>query len=81
MANKFDPYREALVLETETVWPQGVLLDQTIRERIEQQLHADAGRAAELEYIRLHTGFCRRITITPEDLARLGVNPSQNPIS
>ena len=24
MADKFDPYREALVVETDTVWPEGL---------------------------------------------------------
>ena len=33
--------------------------------------HADAAACSQLEYIRTHTGFCRQITVTPEDLARV----------
>ncbi len=74
MPNTFDPYREALVIEQITIWPEShehPPADPTERERIETQLHADPARAAELAYIRLHTGFCRQITVTVEDLARL----------
>ena len=72
MADTFDPYREALVVETETVWPEGVA-GKTPEERrqIEERLHADAEHAGQLEYIRLHAGFCRRITVTPEDIERI----------
>jgi hypothetical protein len=45
--------------------------DPTRRERIAQQLHAQPEKAAGLEYIRLHSGFCRQITVTPEDLQRI----------
>jgi hypothetical protein len=69
---RFDPYREALVVETATIWPDGLpALDPARRERIERQLHAEPQRAAGLEYVRLHTGFCRQITVTPEDLQRI----------
>ena len=34
-------------------------------------LHAEPARAAEIEYVRLYTGFCRRITVTQADLERL----------
>jgi len=73
MPDKFDRYREALVVETNTVWPaedQG--LDAAERLRIEQALHADPKICTQLEYVRLHTGFCRQITVTPEDLQRVG---------
>ena len=43
MADKFDPYREALIVEN----------------------------CADLEYVRVLTGFCRQITVTEEDLQRL----------
>ena len=69
MADKFDPYREALVMETITVWPNG--FDQVSaaeRERIASYLHSHPDQATELEYIRTHTGFCRKITVTEEDL-------------
>jgi hypothetical protein len=72
MSSPFDPYREALVVETETVWPEGLgRISQAQREQIAKRLHADPARAAQLEYIRLFTGFCRRITVTEADLQRL----------
>lgn len=68
----FDPYREALVVETNTIWPAeltGVEPDQ--RPGVEERLHAAPQQAAKLEYVRLPTGFCRQITVTAEDLSRL----------
>ena len=74
MANEFDPYREALVIETSTLWPDGyVAWDEASKERVAQQLHDAAADAAELKYERMHTGFARVISVTPEDLKRLGV--------
>ncbi len=73
MADKFDPYREALVMEMDTVWPDSVKLSDKDRARFEQQLHAAPDQCANLEYMRTHTGFCRRIVVTDDDLARLGV--------
>jgi hypothetical protein len=74
MANTFDPYREALVLETNTVWPVDLADAPTAaaeRETLAERLHADPARAAELEYVRLHAGFIRKITVMPADLERL----------
>jgi len=72
MSDKFDPYREALVVESETVWPQGFHnLDPVSKQRLAEALHADPAAAAELSYVRLYTGFCRRITVTEDDLQRL----------
>ena len=71
-ANPWNPYREALVLESETIWPDDVeLANPADRQRIEAQLHADPAKAEKLEYVRLYTGFSRRITVTAADLARL----------
>ena len=73
MSDKFDPYREALIVETDTVWPDEFddwELDE--RQLVEEALHADPETAADLVYHRLHTGFCRQITVTPEDVERLG---------
>lgn len=74
MPNTFDPYREALVVEQKTVWPDdlpgGPQVDPE-RGRIETQLHAEPRTAAELEYVRLHVGFIRKITVTSADLERL----------
>lgn len=75
MANEFDPYREALVVETSTHWPDGYQAwDEPSKDRIAQRLHAAAAEAAELKYDRMHTGFARVITVTPADLKRLGVS-------
>jgi hypothetical protein len=72
MADEFDPYREALVMEATTVWPEEYEdWDPLERRRIEEQLHADPAKAASLDYIRMHTGFRRQITVTPSDIERL----------
>ena len=71
-ANPWNPYRESLVLESETIWPEELnLVHPTDRQRIETQLHADPAQAENLEYVRLYTGFSRRITVTAADVARL----------
>ena len=74
MANTFDPYREALVVERSTIWPENLTNAPAApaeRERIENLLHEEPSQAAELEYVRLSTGFQRKITVTAEDLERL----------
>ena len=71
MPNSYDPYREALVVEQQTVWPENLKespIGDTDRRRIEYRLHADPAGAAELEYVRLHAGFARKITVTAADL-------------
>jgi hypothetical protein len=74
MPDKFDPYREALVMETRTIWPEGYEeLDPGKRSKIESTLHGDPEQAAMLEYIRVHTGFCRQITVTDDDIQRIGL--------
>lgn len=73
MSNEFDPYREALVMETATVWPDDYDdWEPAERHRVETRLHAEPSAAAQLEYVRMHTGFVRQITVTPDDLKRLG---------
>ena len=77
MAKQFDPYREALVMETATAWPEAFDdWDPAQKARVEERLHADPEAATLLEYVRTHTGFCRRITVTPEDLKRIDVSPA-----
>lgn len=72
MADQFDPYREALVLETDTVWPDDYDgWEFTRKSEISRRLHAEPDQASHLEYVRLHSGFCRRIYVTPEDLSRV----------
>lgn len=71
MANAFDPYREALVVEANTIWPaefDGLSLGE--KARIESKLHATPKDAADLDYTRLHTGFARDITVTSADVER-----------
>ena len=71
MPDKFDPYREALVMETTTVWPEEYDLEPRKRAQLELRLHEKPEEAANLEYIRTHTGFCRQIVVTPEDFQRV----------
>ncbi len=74
MPNAFDPYREALVVETNTLWPDDLAdapRGESERQQVAEHLHADPAQAAELEYIRLHTGFIRQITVAAGDLERL----------
>ena len=71
MPDKFDAYREALVMETRTHWPEDCDLDDRQRAKIEAALHETPEQAAQLAYVRMHTGFRREITVTPEDLDRV----------
>lgn len=73
MPDRFDPYREALVLETETLWSDEAAADVPVAERatFERRLHAEASEAEHIDYIRLHTGFQRRITVMAGDVERL----------
>jgi hypothetical protein len=72
MPDKFDAYREALVMETTTVWPPELdSIAPSEKQRIAAALHAEPEHTGHLEYIRGHTGFCRQITVTQEDLDRL----------
>lgn len=73
MPDTFDPYREALVMETTTVWPDEYdELEPAEKARIARALHADPENCAQIEYVRVHTGFCRQITVTPDDMQRVG---------
>jgi hypothetical protein len=73
MADQYDPYREALIVEVETEWPDEYDdWELTERARVERLLHERPQEATQLEYVRTHTGFCRKITVTPEDLERIG---------
>ena len=72
MPDKFDPYREALIMEVATVWPEEYdHLEPGEKAEIEKQLHSDPESCSNLEYVRVHTGFCRQITVTADDLERL----------
>jgi len=72
MGDPYDAYRDALVVETRTIWPEEFAdVGPDERRRAEERLHADPQNAGELAYVRLHTGFCRQITVTAEDLQRV----------
>ena len=72
MPNEFDPYREALVVEQTTVWPDEFAdWEKPDRSRVSSALHSDPQSCAELSYIRQHTGFCRQVTVTEADLERI----------
>ncbi|GEM_PF-674970 len=72
MAGAFDPYRDALVVETITLWPDGKFgLDGATCRRVEDALHDRPAEAADLEYVRLASGFCRQIRVTAADLERI----------
>ena len=73
MADAFDPYREKLVVETNTVWPDEFdHIEPAERAKIEARLHAAPQTASQLDYVRVHSGFCRQITITAADVAGAG---------
>lgn len=69
MPDKYDARTESLVVEKLTEWPADLghvpLAD---RPRIERELHARADRVGLLEYVRTHTGYCRKIVVTAADL-------------
>ncbi|MCP4194513.1 MAG: hypothetical protein GY768_28230 [Planctomycetaceae bacterium] len=72
MPDKFDPYREALVIEMTTIWPEEYSgMDVSSKRQIEQALHDDPENVSNLTYQRLHTGFSREITVTEEDVDRV----------
>ena len=72
MADTFDPYREALVVETHTVWPADLgPISPAEKVHLEAKLHAKPDACSGLEYVRVHTGFCRQITVSAADLARV----------
>ncbi len=55
MADKFDPYREALVMETVTVWPDEYdHLGADEKQQIADALHADPENAAHRDETESH---------------------------
>jgi len=72
VADTFDPYREALVVETHTIWPADLgPIPPAEKAKLEPKLHAAPQSCAGLEYVRVHTGFCRQITVSAADLERV----------
>ncbi|MEC8737339.1 MAG: hypothetical protein VXX91_03845 [Planctomycetota bacterium] len=75
MSNQFDPYRDALVVEKHTVWPDEYEdWSENDRSRIENLLHASPEEVSDLDYVRQHSGFARIITVTPDDLERVAAS-------
>ena len=71
--DKFDPYREALVVEVDTVWPEQT--NDWAADALGQlaaRLHNNPKEASHLRYVQLPTGFCRRILVTADDIERFG---------
>lgn len=84
MPDPFDPYREALVVEELTLWtPEARAAvegwDPRRRARLERWVQTQPAAAAHLEYVRVHTGFCRQITVQPSDVERLADRSAANP--
>ena len=78
MPDTYDAYRDALVVEQSTVWPAEYdRLPPAERREIAERLHAGPQDARQIEYLRTHTGFCRKITVTAEDVARLSPKGSK----
>jgi hypothetical protein len=72
MPDTYDPYREKLIVETNTIWPDAFdYVEPVDRARIAAAVHAKPDAASNLEYVRIHSGFCRQITISAEDIARV----------
>lgn len=70
--NKFDVRLEDLVIETRTNWDSGVGdLNDDDRNWVSSAIHRSPELASKIEYERAHTGFCREITVTIEDIQRL----------
>ena len=74
MPNAFDPYRDALVVENHTVWPEEYEdWSRGDKVRVELLLHGSPREASDLDYVRQHSGFARVITVAPADLERVNV--------
>jgi hypothetical protein len=74
MPDTFDPYREALIMETETIWPAELAsVPAATKAKVSEKLHAAPDKCVNLNYVRVHTGFCRQITVTQADLDRVGI--------
>jgi len=74
MPNAFDPYRDALVVENHTVWPEEYEdWSRADKARVESLLHGSPREASDLDYVRQHSGFARVITVAPADLERVSV--------
>ena len=72
MADKFDPYREALIVEVETQWPEEYDdWEPGERARVERLLHQTPEQArswSTCERTRVSAGG---FVVTPDDIARV----------
>ena len=69
MPNAFDPYREALVVEQHTEWPEEYEdWSAADKAKAASLLHASPTEAADLDYLRQHSGFARVIRVTADDI-------------
>ncbi|NQV29014.1 MAG: hypothetical protein HQ518_32060 [Rhodopirellula sp.] len=70
--DKYDPRVEQLVIETRTAWDPAVgKLDDADRKWLSKAIHKAPQLASKIQYERAHTGFCREITVTVEDIQRI----------
>ncbi len=71
--NKFDPRIETLIVETTTLWEEGLSgeLSDEDKKVVAAEIHRRPELASKISYERAHTGFTRIITVTEEDIARL----------
>ena len=70
--SKYDARVDDLVVEALTHWDPAVgKLTDGDREWLSAAVHRNPELASKIEYERAHTGFCREITVTVEDIQRL----------
>ncbi|HID20930.1 MAG TPA: hypothetical protein EYP14_00810 [Planctomycetaceae bacterium] len=70
--NKYDPRLESLVVETKTAWdPDVAELPDEERRWLAAELHRHPDQASKIQYVRVHTGMIRLITVTAADVERL----------
>ena len=70
--NKFDRRVDSLVIETRTQFaPDVVGLSAEDAKWVSKAIHEKPELASQVAYERAHTGFCREITVTAADIARL----------
>ena len=69
---KYDARIDSLVMETATEWDSeiGDLSDED-KAWVASAVHQSADQAANVAYVRSHTGFTRIITVTVADIERL----------
>lgn len=72
--NQFDDKRETLVVECKTTWTeeQRKKYPENEREHLAGLLHSTPKEAKKMVYVRTTTGLIRHISVTDEDLARIG---------